>query len=296
MKKVIKNIALAFAFVFCASFTIACSSQNNLNNASSNSIEYYKANGYCEVSTTNYIEFEIKNSDKITIDDTILVKKNTKIKAKVSESFAQNINLNNNSYIDFKIGKILDGFQVNNKIYKPSEIDNTTIIVSDDISVSPIYKDFNIVGAFAYCISPINKNSSKFESNKLNIEDCYLSSNNTLNVKDNFLMLAYFEDISILSKTYKNFISNTTANFNVNFENREMILNIEVPEESVSVYSGIIIKDSSQNYILIESEKYNLNNSFVNITNTINSNADFNKIKINVCANTDLSFNDNYTK
>ncbi len=149
--KKLLSVTLGLAVIFLSAFMSSCkenetdeSGQNNTSTLSSTK-PYYQKIGYTEIFISK--SFEVSGKQVADFDDgTVFALKNSYISLKFVETDFELCNSISSLYIDFNNCRILTGINVNGIIYDALDFDLDNVLVTENLSITPIYDSFGIYG------------------------------------------------------------------------------------------------------------------------------------------------------
>ena len=210
---------------------------------------------------------------------------NSKFSIEFNAENNSDFELNNSNYINFKTGKILYSFTDESKNY---DIYNNSVTLKNNLNISATFKDFKVLGVAIFPVTNSNQNEiptllGKFDSvSSINSNLLYYYS------KDGSYDSFANDTNQIAYKT----TYNTTATLLQN-NKFELEICLEIFFDTTSVYSYLILQDSSNNYYFFNKnfEDDFINNSII-FDNLSSPNSNINKITLSLSY--DLSTKDEY--
>lgn len=245
MNKILRILFCCFVVIITFS-CISCSDDSN-ENESANTLneEYYSALGYHTIEFDSYLTISCEDENMITINSQkVMVPNNTNITLNFDTENNDNFVKNNKNFINFSEGTILSGFIVNENHI---DIENATIKVKENLTISSNIISFEIVGlAYDQIVTATQNNidcSGKFNS-----------------ITDAVSTLKYFYTSSCKISEFNN--SKVTSNGTQNLSASQtqdskfkLDAEIEIYIETIDINLYFILKDSNNNFYLIETDK-----------------------------------------
>lgn len=253
MKNLKRCLALVLVSFFCVILGAGCS--KNLGDEDSESKDeatniqmtknYYKSNGYFELAIPEIMSAEINKSNYVYVENSLLVKSGVLVTLSVNE-FANLNDFENASNLNFETDEVLDGFYWNGQTVNISEVNGLTFSMNEDVLISCNTKSFETIGAFVYC------NYNETDSEDINVDTIFEVTASEIKAKDNRLFFAYFNN-GLENISNKNKTTNDNCSVKLNEENGESFIDFqfEIPLETESYITGLILKTSDGQFLLI---------------------------------------------
>lgn len=245
MKKILKTL-LCFILICTSFICVSCSNKNDDNENGENvaNKEYYLNLGYHSVTFDNYVTVSSESENKIVVSSTeIMVPNNSDISLEFNLSKNSSFEFSNGNYVNFSEGLILSGFEVGEKFY---EVNNATLKVKEDITISAKLNKFKTVGIAVYAIDNLST-SPEIPSGKM--DNISIVNENPLYFYANSVSASGFNESNINTNTE---LSTSVTLLEDNKFSAQIFMAIY--EETLAVKINLILSDEESNIYLFEFE------------------------------------------